>query len=169
MLISGCNFFNISGSCIEVILDRFYLPIEEIDSSKIDVPSVDSENPMYLKNTVLIRNCRITTCETGVLLHSYSSLSQSLGLKVYIIKNEIVNSIKNGMVLENLFVEELEVIDNKITSSGFSGAIIINCHASKKINIQTCHFFDNLKIGLCMENSSAKVQNCKFTHSVTGI
>ena len=161
LLISGNNFFNVNQYCIELIVDCFF---EEYHFGR-------SQDLSELKHkyTTIIRKNKFTTCENAILIHSQKLILQELPLEIYIFENEIVNQIKNGIIFENLLIKSLQILDNKISSSGFSGVIMINCHSSEASLFQNNNLFANMKIGLCIENSRLKIQNCKFSRSITGI
>lgn len=63
----------------------------------------------------------------------------------------------------------MTILDNKISSSGFAGAIMINCRSFEGTIFQNNNLFANMKMGLCLENSEILIQNCKFSRSITGI
>jgi hypothetical protein len=93
----------------------------------------------------------------------------AIPLEVYIFGNNVINMIKNGLNFENLWVKELQIMDNIISSSGFLGALAINTRSTNQALFQNNKLFANMKIGLCIENSKLLIKNCRFSRSITGI
>lgn len=159
--INFCNFFNVMENCVEISMDNYQELAYQEESFLFKSESFEKK--------IEINDCTFLTCHDGILVNSDKISGIISSTKIDIERNKFTNISKNGLTFENIFVREIKIKSNKITTCGFSGCIFINTKAQKPIVFHCNNLYSNHRLGLCIENTFLKVTRCRFTKCVSGI
>lgn len=172
----GCMDFGVDINSIRevVIQNNTFNKIGKV-GLRINVPLNEISSKIYqlgLPSTMLelrVEDNEFNECSDGIRITGEDNRSFFLPFNLIIKGNTLTGTAIFGLYIDSVNLSDISIVDNKIRTTGYSGALIINTKATNPINFTGNEFFANHRLSLGLENTIICVEKTKFSNCVTGI